>query len=230
LLEEEQVSVKIEGHSVLVNKVKIFDDLITDASDPDKVPCWAEIWPASIGLACFLARQGNLEAETVLELGAGLGVPGVVAGIKGARITFSDFNRQALYFCDKNARSNRVKTHQTLLADWREFPDDLSYRMVLGSDIIYEPRLLPYLKKVLKDLLNKGSYLVLAHPSRKLSFTFVKELVQSIDTVEHCLNYEKVYLEDSLFNHYHIAVHSIHKGGKDSNQHLVDTIFQERSY
>jgi len=208
LIKSEQIYFDFDGQNIVVHKVKNMEELITDPTDPDKVPCWAEIWPASIGLARYIHAQRDLTHITAIELGAGLGLPGVLAGQKGAHITFSDFNAQALYYCDQNARSNGLQKYDTLLADWRDFPPDLKYDLVLGSDIVYEPRLLPYLEKVLADFLNGNCEVLLSHSSRIVSFEFAEELAHNLQK-EHYLDYIDVSVEESLFTDYRIAIHSI---------------------
>ena len=207
-METEQLYLDFDELTMVVNKVKNIEDLITDPSDPDKVPCWAEVWPASVGLARYLYQQRDLSSLTAIELGAGLGVPGVMAGYKGAHITFSDFNLLALDFCAQNARSNELQRFETLMADWRKFPCCQSYDVVIGSDIMYEPRLLPYLEDVLINLLTNGSEVILAHPCRNLSQSFVEEVAVKARQ-PHRVDYVEVTVQDSLFTDYVIAIHSI---------------------
>ncbi len=208
-LEIEKVIFNIKGETVVVNKVANFEELIIDPADPDQVPCWAEVWPASIGLASYIAQTGEVDGKEVLELGAGLGVPGVMAGLKGGLVTFSDFNSLSLDFCGLNARENGLVDYRLLLADWRKFPFPMQCQKVLGSDIMYEPRLLPFLKEVLQVFLQQGSELLLAHPGRSLSFSFVEELVPYSLEGKHWIDYLEVYMENSLFNYYRVAVHSL---------------------
>ncbi len=207
-METEQLNLDFQGKKMVIHKVKNWEELITDPTDPDKVPCWAEIWPASIGLARYLYQERELSAKTAIELGAGLGVPGIMAGLKGAHITFSDFNQQALDFCHQNARANGLTKYDTLLADWRSFPRELHYDIVLGSDIVYEPRLLSYLENVFTGFLNGRSEILLAHPSRKVTYAFVEELAGKLKK-ENRVQYLEVTVEDSLLTNYRIAVHSI---------------------
>ncbi len=209
-METQQMNLEFNNLNMLVYKVKNFEELITDPADPDKVPCWAEIWPASVGLARYLYEKRDLSGYTAIELGAGLGVPGLMAGCKGAHITFSDFNQLALDFCARNARANKLQKFETMWADWRDFPADLNYDLVLGSEIMYEPRLLPSLKEVLVSFLRNGSEMILAHPRRNLSHSFVEEVATEAGKEQnHRLEYVDVTVEDSLFNDYTIAIHLI---------------------
>jgi len=208
MLEDTQQYLHVGGEAVEIKKVKNFEALITDPADPDKVPCWAEVWPASLGMGEHLASREDLEGATVLELGAGLGLPGVVAGMKGAKVTFSDFNELSLEYCRKNAEANGLKEFNILLGDWRNFPQDLAFDLVLGSDIVYEPRLLPYLERVLSRFSREGSTILLSHAYRSVTFSFAEEICRKEELTNE-VDYLRVEMEDSLLTYYRIAVHEL---------------------
>src|SRR5262245_63915601 len=52
--------------------------------DPPEPPYWAHLWSGAAVLAGVVPAQ----AGTVLEIGCGLGLPGLVAARRGARVTF----------------------------------------------------------------------------------------------------------------------------------------------
>jgi methyltransferase-like protein 23 len=57
------------------------------AREHDRMPYGAMLWPASIALAHDLStRAEQLRGKRVLELGAGTGVPGIVAASLGAHV------------------------------------------------------------------------------------------------------------------------------------------------
>src|SRR6202035_2255855 len=49
-------------------------------ADDEFLPYWAELWPAGLALARALPEQ--LDGVQVIELGCGLGIPGLVAGAR----------------------------------------------------------------------------------------------------------------------------------------------------
>ncbi len=208
MFEDTRQIFQIGSKVVRIDKVKNFEELITDPSDPDQVPCWAEIWPAAVGLAHYLEACDWLSGCSVIELGAGLGLPGIVAGLNGAGVTFSDFHRLSLDYCSKNAELNGLKDYTTLFADWRDFPENRYYDVLLGADIVYEPRLLPYLEKIIKNYVRRGSLIILSHASRKVTFSFIEKL-STEERINNKEEYIQVEIEDSLFNSYRIAVHLI---------------------
>lgn len=184
--------------------------LIEDPEDPDQVPCWAELWPAARGMAYYLWKGPQLKGISALELGAGAGLPGVVCALKGARVVFSDFQPLALELCEINARLNGLQSYSLLLEDWRSYTGRDQFDLVLASDIAYEPRLLPYLKKVLLQVLKPGGLLYISHDNRPVTFAFIEELV-----AESFIKEEKqsipVNVEDPIRPGYHISLHLLKK-------------------
>lgn len=151
--------------------------LIKDPADEYQVPCWAEIWPAAVALAEYLAGR-DLEGRRVLELGCGLGLPGLVAALKGAAVTFNDYHPEALEIVAVNARrlgvASRVRFNT---ADWRAFDLAGSFELILASDIMYDPRLNPHLLEIFRSNLAPGGELLVSHPSRPDTLAALKALV-----------------------------------------------------
>ena len=118
------------------------------------MPYWADLWPAARMLAKSLVKQPPRPGTRTLEIGCGLGLPGVVALSLGCEVTFSDYDACALRFAAENARINGFNNFQTLQLDWRH-PGDLRFPFVLAADLIYEVRnvepLVQFIKKVLTD-------------------------------------------------------------------------------
>src|SRR5262245_60439216 len=60
------------------------------------------LWPAAIALAHEVATRA-LAGARVLELGAGTGLPGIVAASAGAHVVQTDRQKLALHVCRLNA-------------------------------------------------------------------------------------------------------------------------------
>lgn len=186
------------------------ESLVDDPADPDQTPCWAEVWPAAHGLAQYLWQGGSLNGKTVLELGAGAGLPGLVAALKGACVTFSDFQPPALELCARNARLHRLKNCKFELQDWRCFNLAGQFDLVLGSDIAYEPRLLPALRRVLLKVVKPAGKLILSHALRPVTEQFIKELVFAGPYHERQFELP-VTVEDPIRPHHRIKLHVLTK-------------------
>jgi ETFB lysine methyltransferase len=162
-------TVIVDGRTFLIERPSESDRLLDDpavhaAFERDEyMPYWADLWPAARMLAKAVAREDwsavpkvgdKLEA---LELGCGLGVPGLTALACGLRVTFSDYDLTAIRFAANNARRNKLYDFKSLPLDWRRPPDDLKVPVVLGADLTYEARNIdPLVKLIRKVLLPAG--------------------------------------------------------------------------
>jgi SAM-dependent methyltransferase len=99
-------------------------------------PYWASLWPAARLLAWAVLR-GNRESHRALEIGCGLGLPGIAGLALGLHVTFSDYDAAALRYAAGNARLNGFTNFDTLHMDWREPPPGLRIPLLLASEPIY---------------------------------------------------------------------------------------------
>jgi hypothetical protein len=104
------------------------------------LPFWTDLWPAARMLAKVVLRSEWALGIDVLEVGCGLGLPGIAALSSGLNVTFSDLDGTALRFAASNARLNGFEKFQTLQFDWNDPPPELNADIILASDLIYELR------------------------------------------------------------------------------------------
>lgn len=104
----------------------------------DYMPYWSYLWPTSLETAVAVLNHDWESGTSVLEIGAGIALTGLAALAVGLRVTFSDFDRQAINLALYNARANRLeKNAEALLLDWRQ-PIDRRFPVIFGCDVIYE--------------------------------------------------------------------------------------------
>jgi predicted nicotinamide N-methyase len=149
------------------------DPIVREAHDRDEyMPYWADIWPAARMLAKAVAKEDWSAYPTAgdklqaLELGCGLGVPGLTALACGLRVTFSDYDLTAVKFAANNARRNKLVEFNTLPLDWRHPPADLKVPVILGADLTYETRNIDPLVKLVKQMLLPGGVCLLTDQDR----------------------------------------------------------------
>jgi methyltransferase-like protein 23 len=136
----------------------------------ERMPYGVALWPAAIALAHEIAtRADEFRNSRVLELGAGTGLPGIVAASLGAQVTQTDRQEVALAICRRNGERNGVGSIEYRLADWTEWADAGRYDWVLGSDILYGEVLHPCLRHIFETNLAPGGRVLLADPYRKAS-------------------------------------------------------------
>ncbi|XP_078702503.1 protein N-lysine methyltransferase METTL21A-like isoform X1 [Branchiostoma floridae x Branchiostoma belcheri] len=112
----------------------------------------AVVWDAAVVLGEYLESEVSLTDQTVIELGAGTGLTGMVAALQGAKVTITE-REIALASLQSNVETNippGTTRHPVVIQEltWGQnlhlYPTSFHY--VLGADIIY-------LKETFQDLL-----------------------------------------------------------------------------
>lgn len=130
------------------------------------MPYWADLWPASRMLAKIILRETWTPGQRALEVGCGLGLPGIAALAMGLRVTFSDYDATALRCAADNARTNGFDAFDTLQMDWRYPPENVRFPIVLASDLIYEMRNVAPLVALIKRMLEPGGVCLVTDQDR----------------------------------------------------------------
>lgn len=129
----------------------------------ESLPLWAKIWPASVILAHLVSKMPG-EGRTLLEIGAGCGLAGLMAAAAGfERVLITDLNEEALLFARINILKNGLeKRAQVRRLDIRDpepsLTDDGRFSLILGSEILYLDYLYRPLVKFLKRRLLPASH------------------------------------------------------------------------
>jgi predicted nicotinamide N-methyase len=148
---------------------------LSDASP--RLPYGVALWPAAIALAHDVAaRPDAFRGRSVLELGAGTGLPGIVAAACGARVLQTDRQELALTVCRGNGARNGVDGLACRAADWMHWDDPATYDWVIGSDILYSESMHPHLRRVFDAALAPGGRLLLADPFRAPSLRLLETM------------------------------------------------------
>src|SRR5262245_8838251 len=72
-------------------------------------PYGVVLWPAAIALAHEIAvRAAEFRGKTVLELGAGTGLPGMAAAALGAEVVQTDRSELITHVCRQNGSRNHL--------------------------------------------------------------------------------------------------------------------------
>ncbi len=147
------------------------EDLIDedDYARDERLPYWAELWPSAHVLAAALESRG-LDGIRVLELGCGVGLPSLVAALRGAQVTATDWYGDALGFVRSNAESAGASLVAEHL-DWnapagRLLSPAAANDLVIGADLLYEERNGPALAALLPKILKPGAEALIADPRR----------------------------------------------------------------
>jgi predicted nicotinamide N-methyase len=143
----------------------------------NRVPYGVALWPAAVALAHELAaRAAELDGAALLELGAGTGLPGIVAASLGATVTQTDRHELALEVCRRNGARNGVQGLAYRQADWAAWDDSRRYGWIVGADILYAEEARPHLRRIFAANLAPGGRVLLADPLRQGVIPFLEEL------------------------------------------------------
>jgi predicted nicotinamide N-methyase len=105
------------------------------ADDPAEPPYWAHLWSGASVLAAAVPRN----AGRVVEIGCGLGLPGLVAAQRGAAsVVFVDREATPLAFVRESLRANRLDAAACLVGDFIRPPLRRSFDLVLAAEIVYD--------------------------------------------------------------------------------------------
>jgi predicted nicotinamide N-methyase len=155
----EREQVLLEGRTFVIERPAESDKLLDHpavraAFGPDEyMPYWVDLWPAARMLAKWILRQTWPAGLHALEVGCGLGLPGVAALATGLKVTFSDYDATAIRFARDNAALNGFSNFDSLQMDWRRPPAGLHAPVILASDLIYELRNVAPLVALVKRVL-----------------------------------------------------------------------------
>lgn len=208
MIRTKEIKFCLPGLELVLEIVANMEDLITDPEDDDQIPYWAELWPAAQGLAEYIWESVDFRGETVLELGAGLGLPGLVAALKGGKTVLTDYKSSALEIAARNAARNKITGVEFILADWRGFSLTEQFDWIIGSDILYNPKLNPYVAAIIDRNLRPRGQLIFAHPGRKVTHDFLRELVQTREMQERQA-FIPVIIDHPYFPYYEIDIHHL---------------------
>ena len=140
-------------------------------------PYWVRIWPAALAAARALALAGPLDGLRVLDLGCGLGLPGVQAAAAGARVTFADQAPDATSFACWNAKAQPGSGEvEALTLDWARATVEGAFDLILLSDVSYRALHHGPLRRHLAECLAPHGVALHADPHRELATRFLTEI------------------------------------------------------
>lgn len=135
--------------------------LLRGEADP---PYWAYLWSGARVLASYLerlGRAGTLAGRRVLEIGCGLGLPGITAAVLGAETTLVDAETSALAFARASAALNDVSC-TTIACDFLALDPGLRFDVVLAAEVAYDRTRFAELAAVCERHLRPGGVTLLA--------------------------------------------------------------------
>lgn len=151
-----------------------------------RTPFGAMLWPSAIALAHEIAaRAAEFRGRSVLELGAGTGLPGIVAAALGSAVVQTDRTELIAHVCRLNGERNRLGGIEYRVADWAEWADPTRYDWVVGSDIVYADTQHAHLRRIFEAGVAPGGRVLLSDPYRPPSMPLLEGLEAGCWRVRH---------------------------------------------
>ena len=172
---------RVANPDVLLQKAANNDE--RPAEDLD--PFWAATWRAAMGLDRWL-QSLHLRDVRVLELGCGSGQAGVGAAAQQAQVTMTDAVGLALMVARLNAWSLQDRIHFQRLRWNLERLNQAPFPVIIGSDLVYDPKLFALLDACARKHLADGGRMYLSEPHRHTGDRFSKWIREAgWQTAEH---------------------------------------------
>jgi predicted nicotinamide N-methyase len=131
------------------------------ADDPAEPPYWAYLWTG----AQVLAEAVPAAASRVLEVGCGLGLPGLVAAARGARVTCVDRVPAPLAFVRASAATSGLAVH-VVAADFTTGALRARFDLVLAAEVLYDRAAFGRVAQAFAALVAPGGRILLADGGR----------------------------------------------------------------
>lgn len=146
-------------------------------------PYWSQVWPAAKALAGFiLDNLAYTDGKKVIELGAGLGLPSLVAARNATAVLCTDSEPAAVAVAKQSADHVNLKNFRIEILDWQKVSYFPSADVLLLSDLSYDPSAFSSLLKTIEIFLEKETTVLLSTPQRLMAKEFVAPLLP------YCIN------------------------------------------
>jgi len=107
---------------------------------PDIFPMFGVVWPSGEIMSSLIADMA-VEGRRIFEIGCGMALTSHLLNARRADITAMDIHPKAGEYLERNARLNHRPPIPFVNASWSAAAPALGeFDLILGSDVLYEPR------------------------------------------------------------------------------------------
>jgi len=170
--------------NIRLNLLTVSDlEAFLDGKDPLKnvsdFPFWVKLWEAAIVLAQYLTSQKFKKGTSLLELGAGLGAPGLAAAAAGCDVTLTDYEELILDFERVSGAASKLDNVSYEHLDWKNPPELQRYDVLVGAEILFRDEFFEPLLDVMRKCLKPDGVIYLAHDIKRNSLKPFLEMAES---------------------------------------------------
>ncbi len=157
-----------------IRLLKIADlEQFLDGKDPfanvSEFPFWIRLWDSAMILSYVLAGQKNSSGKRLLELGAGLGAPGLAAAAAGFDVTISDYEDIIMDFQKVSAAAWKLDNVKFIHLDWLAPPKMEPFDLLVGAEILFREDFFEPLLNIFNTCLKPDGEIFLATDARRQS-------------------------------------------------------------
>lgn len=140
-------------------------------------PYWSRVWPAALGMGEFLSLHPELfRRKTVLEIGAGLGLPSLLCAQEAGSVLCTDHSVDAVEYARASAALNGLEHFRAQTFDWTSGDAPIACEVLLLSDINYAPESFASIIALLDAYITGGTLVILSTPHRLSAREFVRRI------------------------------------------------------
>ncbi len=163
-------SLKIKEKKVRLLKVADIEEFL-DGKDPfanvEEFPFWIKLWDSAMILSYMLASVPDSKGKRLLELGAGLGAPGLAAASVGFDVTLSDYEDIIMDFQRVSAAASGLDDVKIEFVDWLNPPEMEPFDVLAGAEILFREEFFDPLLNIFNNYLKPDGAIYLAHDARR---------------------------------------------------------------
>ena len=175
-------SLKMGGHTIRLLKVADLEQFL-EGKDPledvSQFPFWIRLWDAAMILSYVLGAHTATGGKRLLELGAGLGAPGLAAAAAGFDVTLSDYEDIIMDFQKVSAAASGLTNVSFCHLDWLNPPDIEPFDVLAGAEILFRDEFFEPLLNIFKTCLKPDGMIYLAHDAKRQSLGKFLKIAQA---------------------------------------------------
>ena len=175
-------SLKVGDNKIRLLKIADLEEFL-DGKDPfadvSEFPFWIRLWDAAMILSYVLGAQTETKGKRLLELGAGLGAPGLAAAAAGFDVTLSDYEDMIMDFQKVSAAASGLTNVTFSHLDWLKPIDIEPFDILAGAEILFRDEFFEPLLNIFKTCLKPEGMIYLAHDSKRQSLGKFLKLAQN---------------------------------------------------
>ena len=174
-------SLRLQDRELKILQVSDIEPLLNGKDpfeDVSTFPFWVRLWEAALVLANAMIGMPVAPNSRLLELGAGLGAPGLAAAAAGYQVTLSDYEPHILDFQRVSAAANGLDNVEFRIIDWNKPPKMERFDTIIGAEVLFREDFFKPLLDIFQKYLAPGGTIYLAHNSERRSLAPFLEVAE----------------------------------------------------